>query len=217
MHAEWTPDADAGSIRFSTNYRRSVGEDVARWSRRDRPWWIPEEAAALMDEHDLPDAALLIVAVAVLLIARAIVSSILSCCRARRSESVAQELLREADAPAPPAAGHAVLPAPTGLLVRYCRFCDVPIEDDAKVDAHLGGKRHAKLVVAAGALAKGDWWCMRAAPETARGGLAAPAAASADEAAAPAPTEPDTAVLSRTGGGDGGKGKWSTAQPRRRK
>lgn len=85
------------------------------------------------------------------------------CLRRWRSERVARELARQADeaAKATQAAKAAAdetrrPPRPrVGMpSVRVCRFCDVEMQEgDEFLAAHLGGKRHARLVRAAGALA----------------------------------------------------------------
>ena len=136
---------------------------------------MPEVAAAkLLDELDLSvtvAGAMLFAAVAIAaLFAYHIGTFVRDEWQYRRSVSAARSLVKQekadAKATAKVAASSAktsVDPAAAQTLIRYCRFCDVPIGDEF-MEAHEAGKKHRKLKAAAGSLAEGSCWIWRPAP-----------------------------------------------------
>ena len=117
----------------------------------------------------------------------------------------AQEASRQ-KAAAAVAAAAASASVPTGPLDRFCRFCDMAIDEEF-VQSHLQGKRHQKLRAAAGSLASDDVWVWRPAREKV-------------VSAAPAAPEPEVMVprayllpaLGKTGKVKGQTGKWAKVE-----
>ena len=197
---------------FSTNRRDRATYADAAWAKRDRPPWLPEPiATVLLDNLDWPlwavYAAVAVVATGLFFIVREIVD----CYRWERSRAATRALVREEAARKLAAQRQQPSKAVTtalsgGPLVRWCRYCDVVIED-AHAAAHEAGKRHRKL---AGAKAE-CCWVWREAPPS-----AAPIEEPVDTNASKAPLGAVVAPsVARSGGGDGGKGAWQTSKKRK--
>ena len=214
VEVKWTPSADAGSMRFSSKMRDPASYAGKAWARRDRPFWMPEAVAALVvDELDWPDWAAHAALVALVVALCAAVRELLYWLRLWRSERAVRQLIGQEKAAAAArvaeknaavaaaAAAAAALPTTATAMMRYCRFCDVPVED-THMTTHEAGKRHKRLKDSAGALGAGECWVMRPSSE------AAPEPAASEQRAA-APSAP------RCGGGDGGRGGWTTTKRRR--
>ena len=185
--ARWTADPEyTGSMRFSKRHRDMMGEDYARWATADTPqWqlWAAYSAAAL--------------------VCYLIIRAVHRLLRRIQSDRAARALLL-AESRATDASGGARVAtkqqrAPTGPVERVCRFCDVAVPQDDMMAAHVGGKRHRRMVALAGSTA-GDadacWVWREAAPPPA-------------EAPAPEPA-PEIEIPTQTRG----KGRWE--QPKRR-
>ena len=182
---------------------------------------MPEALATeLIDRLDWPMWLIYAVAatatVICMLLVKAMARLLSYCIRSERSRRAARSLLREEAeqrdakrrAAAASTASAAAAPSDSnGPKVRWCRFCDLRIED-AFVATHQDGKRHKRCVENAGARAVGvDCWVWLDAP---------PQSSSEPE---PAPTAERDVLVPLTyggrGGGDGGKGAWK--QPKKRR
>ena len=117
----------------------------------------------------------------------------------------AQEASRQ-KAAAAAAAAEASASVPTGPLDRFCRFCDMAI-DEEYVQSHLQGKRHLKLKAAAGSLASDDVWVWRPAREK-----VVLAAAGAPEPEVMVPRADLLPALGKTGKVKGQTGKWAKVE-----
>jgi len=236
MEASFHEAADAGSMRFSTNLRDQAYKS-ADYAKRERPLWLPEVVAReLLDEMDWPEWAVYAAALVVLVLCGAVMRELVECGRGYRRESIARELLRSeraekaAAAVAKAAKLQTTKPAAAGeqpddgmRRTRFCRFCDIAIED-AFMESHVGGKKHMKL--AAASVSTGDCWVWRVGEAPA----VRPTETPIEEAkhddtdvrqhgARMEVVAPPSQVRSG-GGGDGGRGAWTSAAPkqtRRRK
>lgn len=217
LRATWHEAAGAGSMRFSTNYRDPASYKHVSYAQRERPFWLPEPIAhALLDEMDWPFWAVNGLAAACVALCILIVREVHECMRALQRDKATRELLLD-EQPAIVAAAAAraqcVEPPSDGRMrVRVCRFCDIEIADEY-VDAHLSGKRHKKLEAVAGSLSAGRscwFWRLSEAPRA-----AAPAPAALQDSVHDIRVAPPSRVSQ--GGGDGGKGAWSTKQLARRR
>ena len=161
MRATWTPASDSSATgRFSRRHRDALGND-------DYKRWLAP------DEEDVSTARL---PAAVLLLA-ACLAALLGLAwrrlRVMRADWAARRLLAEEqptksqvvrDAFAAATATGAV----GGVKQRFCRLCDVPVDDDHLL-AHTSGKKHQRLlsktvVDEQGRLVTGDkvpCWCWR--------------------------------------------------------
>ena len=203
MQARWTPAEDAGSLRFSQRYRDQEGEDYGAWAVTDR-----ELNMSKLARHTCGCLVIAVLGVAVRWLYRRL--------RVHLSDRTAAQLVaddakgaQEASrqkAAAAVAAAAASASVPTGPLDRFCRFCDMAIDEEF-VQSHLQGKRHQKLRAAAGSLASDDVWVWRPAREKV-------------VSAAPAAPEPEVMVpradllpaLGKTGKVKGQTGKWAKVE-----
>ena len=207
-------------MRFSSNNRdRSTYADAA-WSKRDIPFWMPERLANIILERlDWPMwvvyGALIGALTTALILAGACVREIRDSIRVWKSTRATREIVRleeeekarrrkTAEASAA-AARTAPVPSLSGPLVRVCRYCDVPIADDF-VEAHQAGKKHRRLASLTAGGVGADCWVWRRADTLPQ----RPTDDAAVDEAMPAPPP------ARIGGGDGGKGSWSVAKPRKK-
>jgi hypothetical protein len=175
MQARFTPAEGAGSMIFSTSRRDRASYVGESWATRDRPWWMPERLALiLLDELDLhstvASAICIAMAVTALCGGRWITRRLYGAYRWRRSSFAAREIIRmeKEEAAARHSAAASKVDAAKltssdsctseGAMVRYCRYCDVPIEDEYMA-AHESGKKHRRRLDAAGALARGHETC----------------------------------------------------------
>ena len=191
MQASFTPAEGAGSARFSSNLRERASYAGHSWAIRDRPWWMPEAAAKILfDSMDLSPAmamcCLLPALGIVVAVLHTVTSLVLDEFRHRRSSRAARQLIEEEKAKKAAAAAqqqqqqqqqqHSAVAResgsaagseePTGLtaMKRFCRFCDVQVEDE-HMESHEAGKKHRKLRAAAEALANGSTcWTWRPVP-----------------------------------------------------
>ena len=220
MEARWTPAEAAGSMLFSTNRRDRSSYEDADWAKRDRPWWILHEGIArvLLDDFDLHETVAAIVMVTsvciVMYLLREMIKFVVDEYLWWRSDAATRQLIRQematvqVEKSATVSATVQVAEVSDRRSRRYCRFCDVPIED-AFTTAHEAGKKHKRLVTAAGALAFSSYscWVWRQEAESAR-----------TEAVAPVPRDDSRGqqiAASFTSAGMG-KGAW-TAAPQSKK
>ena len=207
MQARWTPTEDAGSLRFSQRYRDQAGEDYAAWAVTDLElsiWKLARLACSCL--------VLVVVAMAVRWLY----------CRPQvyLSDRTAAQLVaedakgaQEANRQKAAAAAAVSASVPTGPLDRFCRFCDMAI-DEEHVQSHLQGKRHQKLKAAAGSLASDDCWVWRPAVEKAASVAAAAPAATKPELLAP--RHDLLPALAKTGKVKGQTGKWAKVEKKNR-
>jgi hypothetical protein len=229
MQASFTPAEGAGSARFSSNLRERASYAGHSWAIRDRPWWMPEAVAKILfDSMDLSPAMAMCCLLAALGIVVAVLHTVTSLVvdefRHRRSSRAARQLIEEEKAKKAAAAAqqqqqqqqHSAVAResgsaagseePTGLtaMKRFCRFCDVQVEDE-HMESHEAGKKHRKLRAAAEALANGSTcWTWRPVPM--------PVAAVADPGgtdAAEGHAAPSAAAGSTGGKVKGQSTKWS--------
>ena len=234
MQATWHEAPDAGSMRFSTNLRDSSYRE-ASYARRDRPFWLPEPIAReLLDEMDWPDWAIYASAASLIVMCLFVIKELQECMRGWQRDRATRLLLqeeRQAKAEAQPSvqavdAGDAPALAPGRVRIRFCRYCDVAIDDEF-VEKHTEGKRHRKLEAAAGALrSEGSCWVWRIGDASATcAPVRAPQNQTPSTAQAEVPTNDDfddprlapPSQVRSGGGGDGGKGKWAAAKPTKRR
>ena len=202
MQARWTPAEDAGSLRFSQRYRDEEGEDYSAWAVTDRQLNMSKLA-----RQTCGCVVVAIVGVAARWLYRRL--------RVYLSDRTAAQLVaddakgaqeaRRQKAAAAAAAAAASASVPTGPLERFCRYCDMAI-DEEYVQSHLQGKRHQKLKAAAGSLASDDVWVWRPAREKV---LSAPAAP-VPEVVVPRPDL--LPALGKTGKVKGQTGKWAKVE-----
>ena len=100
-----------------------------------------------------------------------------------------------------------------GPTLRTCRFCDIVLEDEALIAAHVGGKRHLKLAALAGASGEAvqNCWVWRVAtrkPEGEAQPMARESLYTGPHSLPPAP------VVSQAGAGKRGSGKWNKVKSR---
>ena len=229
MQASFTPAEGAGSARFSSNLRERASYAGHSWAIRDRPWWMPEAVAKILfDSMDLSPAMAMCCLLAALGIVVAVLHTVTSLVvdefRHRQSSRAARQLIEEEKAKKAAAAAqqqqqqqqHSAVAResgsaagseePTGLtaMKRFCRFCDVQVEDE-HMESHEAGKKHRKLRAAAEALANGSTcWTWRPVPM--------PVAAVADPEgtdAAEGHAAPSAAAGSTGGKVKGQSTKWS--------
>jgi hypothetical protein len=110
----------------------------------------------------------------------------------------------------------------SGTMTRFCRFCDVQV-DDEHTEAHEAGKRHRKLKSAAGALATGSTcWTWRPVAPVKAGALqeSAPDADAAEPSTGarfPSAVTGTCASRARGGKAKGQVDKWSKVPEKRRR
>ena len=200
MQARWTPAEDAGSLRFSQRYRDEEGEDYSAWAVTDRQLNMSKLA-----RQTCGCVVVAIVGVAARWLYRRLrvyLSDRTAAQLVADDAKGAQEARRQKAAAAAAAASASV---PTGPLERFCRYCDMAIEEEY-VQSHLQGKRHQKLKAAAGSLASDDVWVWRPAREKV---LSAPAAP-VPEVVVPRPDL--LPALGKTGKVKGQTGKWAKVE-----
>ena len=154
LEAKWTPAEDAGSLRFSKQYRDAVGENYEQWLEPEPdPSSVAVAVAALEELTGVP--AWQAVAAAATTLACMWVARrwAVPAIRQAQSDRMAASLLTEEErAAAAAAAGPADIAAAAaagqgpdaGPLERVCRFCDVAV-GESYVDSHVNGKRHGKM------------------------------------------------------------------------
>ena len=200
MQARWTPAEDAGSLRFSQRYRDDEGEDYSAWAVTDRQLNMSKLAW-----QTCGCVVVAIVGVAARWLYRRLrvyLSDRTAAQLVADDAKGAQEARRQKAAAAAAASASSV---PTGPLERFCRYCDMAI-DEEYVQSHLQGKRHQKLKAAAGSLASDDVWVWRPAREKV---LSAPAAP-VPEVVVPRPDL--LPALGKTGKVKGQTGKWAKVE-----
>ena len=200
MQARWTPAEDAGSLRFSQRYRDDEGEDYSAWAVTDRQLNMSKLAW-----QTCGCVVVAIVGVAARWLYRRLrvyLSDRTAAQLVADDAKGAQEARRQKAAAAAAAASASV---PTGPLERFCRYCDMAI-DEEYVQSHLQGKRHQKLKAAAGSLASDDVWVWRPAREKV---LSAPAAPVPEVVV---PRSDLLPALGKTGKVKGQTGKWAKVE-----
>ena len=204
MQARWTPAEDAGSLRFSQRYRYEEGEDYSAWAVTDRQLNMSKLA-----RQTCGCIVVAIVGVAARWLYRRL--------RVYLSDRTAAQLVaddakgaqeaRRQKAAAAAAAAAASASVPTGPLERFCRYCDMAI-DEEYVQSHLQGKRHQKLKAAAGSLASDEVWVWRPAREK----VVAPAVPAAPVPEVVVPRPDLLPALGKTGKVKGQTGKWAKVE-----
>ena len=209
MDLKFTPSDDAGSLRFSKRVRDGLGENYARWSSTDLEIFLDRLGQ---------DAGVTLVVGCAVLVVGVLVRWLYYRLRVGLSNRAGRLLVEEEARAASEAAAAAAAskrekatpalgstPSSAGRLARHCRFCDVFVADE-HVDAHLGGKKHCKMVTLAGSLSSSgtrEIWVWRPREEAEKPVECPPATESVTNHQLPA--------LAKTGRAKGQTDKWEVA------